>query len=71
MENSDFLLIRLPLPTQGRIITIVEILDVDKDGDKAKTGVNVTPKKEQRDISYIECFNYRKKDYYANRYPQK
>ena len=35
------------------------------------TGVNATLKKEEVDLSQVDCFHYRKKGHYANRYPQK
>lgn len=34
--------------------------------DLSATGVNVTSKKEKRDISHVKCFNCKKKGYYAN-----
>lgn len=39
--------------------------------DLSATGVNVTSKKEKRDISHVKCFNCKKKGYYANWCPQK
>ena len=35
------------------------------------TGVNATPKKEEIDLSQVDCFYYRKKGHYANKCPQK
>ena len=35
------------------------------------TGVNATPRKEEVDLSQVDCFHCRKKGHYANRCPQK
>ena len=35
------------------------------------TGINVTFKKEKRDISQVKYFYYKKKSHYANKYPKK
>lgn len=34
-------------------------------------GVNIILKKEEENFFQVECFDCRKKGYYANRYPQK
>ena len=70
VENSHFPLSRLPPPTQKR--TTAKTLGVV--GDKAKTpatGVNVTPKKEEADLSQVDYFHCRKKGHYANKCLQK
>ena len=39
--------------------------------DSPAMGVNATPKKEEVDLSQVDCFHYRKKGHYANMCPQK
>ena len=39
--------------------------------DSPATGVNVTPKKKERDLSQVDYFHCRKKGYYVNRCLQK
>ena len=39
--------------------------------DSSVTGVNITSEKEEKDISYIECFHCRRKGHFANKCPQK
>ena len=42
-----------------------------QDQNSPTTGFNVTPKKEKKDLSQINCFYYKKKGYYANKCSQK
>ena len=42
-----------------------------QDQDSSTTGVNATLKKEEIDLSQVDCFHYRKKGHYANRCSQK
>ena len=39
--------------------------------DSPATGVNITPEKEEKDISHVECFYCRRKGHFANKCPQK
>ena len=39
--------------------------------DSPATGVNITPEKEEKDISHVECFHCRRKGHFANKCPQK